>query len=101
MKNVLQMPLRIPKTLHPILKAAAENEGISLNQYCLYLLARYSGGDVDLKRKKGEDLLKFLEEAQYLQKQMKKINLPTGETSQESVKQRWDKLYGKARTHSH
>jgi len=32
--------LRIPKTLHRDLVEAAKEEGVSLNQYCLYKLAQ-------------------------------------------------------------
>ena len=34
-----QFKLRIPKTLHRSLSAHAKEEGISMNQYCLYLLS--------------------------------------------------------------
>jgi predicted RNase H-like HicB family nuclease len=34
-----QFKLRLPKTLHKALAEHAKQEGISLNQYCLYLLA--------------------------------------------------------------
>ena len=35
-----QFKLRIPKTLHRTLSENAKREGISMNQYCLYLLTR-------------------------------------------------------------
>ncbi len=35
-----QFKLRIPKTLHRILAEHAKEEGMSMNQYCLYLLSR-------------------------------------------------------------
>ncbi len=35
-----QFKLRIPKTLHHSLALHAKREGISMNQYCLYLLAQ-------------------------------------------------------------
>ena len=35
-----QFKLRIPKTLHKSLAENAKKEGISMNQYCLYLLSR-------------------------------------------------------------
>ena len=35
-----QFKLRIPKSLHRDLALHAKREGISMNQYCLYLLAR-------------------------------------------------------------
>ncbi len=38
-----QMPLRIPRSLHKSLKEQAQHEGVSLNQYCLFLLALHGG----------------------------------------------------------
>ena len=35
-----QFKLRLPKSLHRQLAVNAKKEGISMNQYCLYLLAR-------------------------------------------------------------
>ena len=35
-----QVKLRIPKTLHRTLALRARKEGISMNQYCVYLLSR-------------------------------------------------------------
>ena len=35
-----RIALRIPKTLHHDLVEAAKEEGVSLNQYCLYKLAQ-------------------------------------------------------------
>ena len=35
-----QFKLRIPRTLHYSLARHAKDEGISMNQYCLYLLAK-------------------------------------------------------------
>lgn len=35
-----QFKLRLPKSLHKALAAHAKAEGISMNQYCLYLLTR-------------------------------------------------------------
>jgi len=35
-----QFKLRIPKSLHYALSLHAKQEGISMNQYCLYLLAK-------------------------------------------------------------
>ena len=35
-----QFKLRIPKSLHRSLSIHAKDEGISMNQYCLYLLTR-------------------------------------------------------------
>ena len=35
-----KIALRIPKTLHQDLVEAAKEEGVSLNQYCLYKLAQ-------------------------------------------------------------
>ena len=35
-----QFKLRIPKSLHKSLTEHAKREGISMNQYCVYLLSR-------------------------------------------------------------
>ena len=35
-----QFKLRMPKSLHRSLAAKAKDEGISMNQYCLYLLSQ-------------------------------------------------------------
>ena len=35
-----QFKLRIPKSLHRRLAMEAKNEGISMNQYCVYLLSK-------------------------------------------------------------
>lgn len=35
-----QFKLRLPKTLHKLLTEHAREDGISLNQYCVYLLSR-------------------------------------------------------------
>ncbi len=39
-----QFKLRIPKSLHRQLAQQSRREGISMNQYCLYLLTRNSAG---------------------------------------------------------
>lgn len=36
-----QFKLRIPKSLHKSLAEHAKTEGISMNQYCVYLLSKY------------------------------------------------------------
>lgn len=35
-----QFKLRIPRSLHKLLSEQAKREGISMNQYCMYLLSR-------------------------------------------------------------
>ena len=53
-----QFKLRMPKSLHRSLAEHSKREGISMNQYCLYLLARNDAllsktdpiGDVPLRR---------------------------------------------------
>ena len=35
-----QFKLRIPKSLHMLLSVNARREGISMNQYCIYLLSK-------------------------------------------------------------
>lgn len=45
-----QFKLRIPKSLHRLLAEHSQREGISMNQYCVYLLSRcdalYSKGGI-------------------------------------------------------
>ena len=41
-----QFKLRIPKSLHRSLSVHAREEGISMNQYCLYLLAKNDAEEV-------------------------------------------------------
>jgi len=97
-----QMPLRIPSTLHTILKEMANLEGVSLNQYCLFLLANSVAHHDDWMKKKAENLLRFLEEGHLLQEQFsnqqkKKVT----EAIFESPSIRFKKLYGKSRTRPH
>jgi len=66
-----QMPLRLPKSLHQDLKFAAEAEGISLNQYCLYLLTKHTATREQVLSARAEHLLRFLAEAHELQKELK------------------------------
>ena len=44
-----QFKLRIPKSLHRSLSIHAKEEGISMNQYCLYLLAK---NDAEYKKER-------------------------------------------------
>jgi len=37
-----QFKLRIPKSLHRALAANARREGVSMNQYCVYLLSQFN-----------------------------------------------------------
>lgn len=37
-----QFKLRVPKTLHRRLAENAENEGVSMNQYCVSILSHYA-----------------------------------------------------------
>lgn len=41
-----QFKLRIPKSLHRSLSVHAKKEGISMNQYCLYLLSMNDGASL-------------------------------------------------------
>jgi hypothetical protein len=92
-----QMPLRLPMSLHKTLKAAAAQEGVSLNQYCLYLLSRYTKTPPSQDQKHGETLLQFLEEAQLLQKEMRaNLSSPSTQTdTQETPLSRWKRLHEK------
>lgn len=44
-----QFKLRIPKSLHMELAEKSKEEGISMNQYCLYLLSKNMGTDYNNK----------------------------------------------------
>jgi hypothetical protein len=90
-----QMPLRIPASLHEELKQAAENEGISLNQYCLYLLSRNLKTPKEYQSQKGEELLRFLEEALVFQKELKPSGGPLKKMQkpQQTPKERWRQLH--------
>ena len=66
------MILRLPGSLHEQLKRAARAEGVSLNQYCLYSLASHTPTTQELETQRAEELLKFIQEAQILQKEMEK-----------------------------
>ena len=103
-KQITQMPLRVPRSLHQLLKEVAEQEGVSLNQYCLYLLSRYSQGQGN-PSVRGEDLLRFLQEAHHFQHEMHpttsprklvKGNLPKPDSGKatETPRERWIRLYG-------
>lgn len=94
-----QMPLRIPHSLHRGLKDAAKAEGVSLNQYCLYLLARNVTHPPTAATRKGENLLAFLEEARLLQAELDK-NRPAQvvtEKPEATPLTRLKTLYGKNR----
>ena len=40
-----QFKLRMPKSLHRSLSIHARQEGISMNQYCVYLLSKYDAAE--------------------------------------------------------
>lgn len=94
-----QMPLRIPTSLHQELKEEAAREGLSLNQYCLYILSRHQNQSLLAKRHRAEDLLRFLTEAQALEQELTKSAprplLSREEVPKETPLSRWKKLYGK------
>jgi hypothetical protein len=70
MNKIKQMPLRLPVDLYQDLKQEAKSQGLSLNQYCLYLFARHVPQRKDHLSQQGENLLKFVQEAQTLQNSM-------------------------------
>lgn len=41
-----QFKLRLPKSLHRLLAEASKREGVSMNQYCVYLLSMNSSRDI-------------------------------------------------------
>jgi predicted nucleic acid-binding Zn-ribbon protein len=44
-----RLSLRLPDTLHQQLSSQARSEGVSLNQYLVFLLARYSGSAFSMR----------------------------------------------------
>ena len=52
-----QFRLRIPKTLHKKLAEEAKKEGISMNQYCIYLLTKNSFETVSETRKNTANMI--------------------------------------------
>lgn len=90
-----QMPLRIPSDLHKLLKKSASLSDMSLNQYCLYLFARNVKSEKQLNQEKAEQVLKFLEEAHALQKEMKSPVQLKEIPPEETPLKRWRKLHGK------
>lgn len=70
MSTLRQMPLRVPGELHDDLKIEAKRRGMSLNQYCLYLLSRYTPKAKSELTERGEELLQFIAQAQFLQKNL-------------------------------
>ena len=98
--QITQMPLRIPLSLHEDLKLTADSQGISLNQYCLYLLAKNVPPlSVRLSQKAGA-LLNFLQEAQLMQAELEKhrpkarVKRLPDEPIQTPLARKWE-LYGK------
>ena len=47
-----QFKLRLPKTLHKTLAEDSKKEGVSMNQYCVYLLAKNSEKEHLISKKK-------------------------------------------------
>lgn len=93
-RKIAQMPLRLPAELHEELKQAAAQQGLSLNQYCLFLLARYGLENKDWQRHKGEALLQFWQESQTMARQLKGPGLQAPSTPPiEIPKKRWKRLY--------
>ncbi len=98
MKGALsQILLRLPRELHQEIKRAAEIEGLSVNQYCLYLLARHTTLKEDQMSRKAESLLQFLEQARVFQKELEKnkkgLKTPK-ELPLETPKERYHHLHG-------
>lgn len=91
-----QMPLRIPGSLHQELKDIAALEGLSLNQYCLYVLSRHQNQSELAKRHRAENLLRFLSEAQLLEQALNKNASPPprsrAQAPEETPLSRWKKL---------
>lgn len=73
-------------------------EGLSLNQYCLYLLARHSVSKEAQRSRKAESLLQFIAQAQALQKEFakskKEQDIPR-ELPLETPQERQQRLHGR------
>ncbi len=71
-----QMPLRLPAQLHKELKLASKKEGLSLNQYALYILARFGTDPNNLheheKSARLWEVLRFWDESQLITKALTK-----------------------------
>lgn len=99
--SITQMPLRVPASLHKDLKKAAQAEGVSLNQYCLYLLAKNMPQLKMAMSQKGEELMLFLQEALIFQRALKGKREQFAEMKPlETPYQRWKKLYENDRSPS-
>lgn len=70
MVSIRQMPLRIPEELHRDIQEEAKRRGMSLNQYCLYLLSRHTPTAQEARTQRAEELLQFVSQAQHLQKNL-------------------------------
>ncbi len=103
MKTLQQMPLRIPSMLHQEIADAAHSEGLSINQFCLFVLTKALAYSHNWMSEKGESLLHFLNQAKQLQSEFNKNkNWETGKTPiPETPFMRLKKIYGKNRKRSH
>ncbi len=70
MSPLQQMPLRVPEELHRDIQVEAQRRGMSLNQYCLYLLSRYTPKAKEELTRRGEELFQFIAQAQHLQENL-------------------------------
>ena len=92
------MPLRVPGPLHDDLKSAAKTMHLSLNQYCLYILARYGTMTSELLTERAEKVLRFFEESNRFQKEVDRAHeKPRIREPAKTVIGRYKELYGKAR----
>lgn len=97
MKNDLaQMPLRVPGSLHEDLKQNAVSFGMSLNQFCLYILARHTQQPPKIQSKKAEELIQFINHAHRLQNEFsksRKQQTVAESNPNETPLQRWKSLH--------
>ena len=94
MPSLRQMPLRVPEELHRDIQLEAKRRGMSLNQYCLYLLSRHTPKAKEEMTRRGEELLQFISQAHYLQNSI----TPSPPKKQDpifSLKRRLKKLHEK------
>lgn len=95
--SLQQMPLRVPPELHEAIKKTAQAQGMSLNQYCLYVLARSVPLTQSLYSQKAENLLSFVDDAHKLNLEMAKHrkHTPTEVAPQETPKSRLKKIHAR------
>lgn len=98
MDSLRQVPLRLPAELHDLLKRAAKARGMSLNQYCLYILTRDCDRDSALRTERGEETLRFIAESRVFQTELNaKQHRRLDKEPTQTPWTRYQELYGHSR----